>query len=37
VDALAAYVAEQQKRPVKLEGPQIKGVNVKEINYEPEK
>jgi cytochrome c553 len=34
LDALAAYVAEQQKRPKKLEGPQIKGVNVKEINYE---
>jgi cytochrome c553 len=35
VDALAAYVAEQQKRPKKLEGPQIKGVNVKDIKYEP--
>jgi cytochrome c553 len=36
LDALAAYVAEQQKRPKKLEGPQIKGVNVKEIKYESE-
>jgi mono/diheme cytochrome c family protein len=36
LDALAAYVAEQQKRPKKLEGPQIKGVNVKEIHYESE-
>jgi len=35
LDALTSYVAEQQKRPKKLEGPQIKGVNVKEINYEP--
>ena len=33
--ALAAYVAEQQRRPARLEGPQIKGVKVKEIKYEP--
>ena len=34
LEALAAFVAEQQKRPKKLEGPQIKGVNIKQIMYE---
>jgi mono/diheme cytochrome c family protein len=33
LDALAAYLAEQQKRPKTLEGPQIKGVDVKEIKF----
>ncbi len=32
--ALAAYIAAQQKRPKTLEGPQIKGVDVKEIEFE---
>jgi mono/diheme cytochrome c family protein len=35
LEALASYISEQQKRPRKLEGPQVKGVNVKIINYEP--
>lgn len=34
LEALAAYVAEQQKRPRKLDGPQVKGVDVKKIIYE---
>lgn len=34
LDALAAWVAEQQKRPRKLDGPQVKGVDVKDIVYE---
>jgi len=33
LDALAAWITEQQKYPRKLEGPQIKGVDVKEIKY----
>ncbi|RIH64869.1 cytochrome c [Mariniphaga sediminis] len=31
--ALAAWIAEQQRNPKTLEGPQIKGVEVKEIEY----
>ncbi len=34
LDALAEFVAHQQKRPKKLDGPQVKGVDVKEIEYE---
>ena len=34
LDALAAFVVQQQKRPKKLDGPQVKGVDVKEIIYE---
>ncbi len=34
LEALTAFVAEQQKRPKKLDGPQVKGINVKEIPYE---
>ncbi len=34
LDALAEFVAHQQKRPRKLDGPQVKGVDVKEIVYE---
>ncbi len=34
LDALAAFVAHQQKRPRKLDGPQLRGVDVKDIEYE---
>jgi cytochrome c553 len=33
LDALAAYIAEQQKRPQQMEGAQIKGVDVKKLDY----
>ena len=33
LDALAIYISEQQKRPQKLEGAQMKGVDVKELDY----
>jgi mono/diheme cytochrome c family protein len=36
IDALATFIAQQQKRPGKLDGPQLKGVDVKEIVYESE-
>lgn len=35
--ALAAYISEQQKRPKRLEGPQVKGVDIKEIIYDNQK
>lgn len=34
MDALASYIVEQQKRPRMLEGPQIKGVDVKDVMNE---
>jgi mono/diheme cytochrome c family protein len=33
LDALAIYISDQQKRPQKMEGAQIKGVDVKELDY----
>ena len=33
LDALAVYIARQQKRPKMMEGAQIKGVDVKELDY----
>ena len=37
LDALARYIQHQQIQPEPLDGPQIKGVNVKEIEYKSEK
>ncbi len=34
LEALSAFVVEQQKRPRKLDGPQVKGIDVKEVLYE---
>jgi mono/diheme cytochrome c family protein len=34
LEALSVYIAEQQKKPARLEGPHIKGVQVKELKYE---
>lgn len=36
LDALARYIQHQQQEPKPLEGPQIKGVDVKKIEYKPE-
>ena len=33
LDALAVYIARQQERPEMMEGAQIKGVDVKEIDF----
>lgn len=34
LDALTAWVAGQQQHPRKLDGPQVKGIDVKAINYD---
>jgi mono/diheme cytochrome c family protein len=34
LEALSVYIAQQQKRPSRLEGPHVKGVKVKDVKYE---